>query len=214
MWARLAVACAVVARCGADVVGIDFGSEFMKAREPRPPPLVRKVRHCPRENSTGGAYRGRCSLGKRNGGKCVMFFSFLESKRAFLSLARFGFGTRRARRGMQKNGHTHTHVIKTSRARCARARVLSRRKTLLRARERARRDYQVALVQPGAPLEIVTNHISKRKSETAVSFVGGDRLFSSDASGMLSRKPDLTSALAASGTTTSRERERERERET
>ena len=49
---------------------------------------------------------------------------------------------------------------------------------------------KVALVQPGAPLEIVTNHVSKRKTETAVAFVRGERLFGSDAFGMLSRKPE------------------------
>ena len=45
-------------------------------------------------------------------------------------------------------------------------------------------------VQPGAPLEIVTNSVSKRKSETVVAFVRGERLFASDAFGTLSRKPD------------------------
>jgi len=49
---------------------------------------------------------------------------------------------------------------------------------------------KVALVQPGAPLEIVTNHVSKRKSDTVVAFVRGERLFASDAFGTLSRKPD------------------------
>ena len=49
---------------------------------------------------------------------------------------------------------------------------------------------KVALVQPGAPLEIVTNKVSKRKTETAVAFVRGERLFASDAYGMLSRKPE------------------------
>ena len=49
---------------------------------------------------------------------------------------------------------------------------------------------KVALVQPGAPLEIVTNHVSKRKTETSVAFVRGERLFGSDAYGMLSRKPE------------------------
>ena len=36
---------------------------------------------------------------------------------------------------------------------------------------------KVALVQPGSPLEIVTNTVSKRKSETVVAFVRGERLF-------------------------------------
>lgn len=53
---------------------------------------------------------------------------------------------------------------------------------------------KVALVQPGSPLEIVTNHFSKRKTDTAVAFVRGERLFGSDAMGMLSRKPELAYA--------------------
>jgi len=53
---------------------------------------------------------------------------------------------------------------------------------------------KVALVQPGSPLEIVTNHVSKRKTETALAFVRGERLFGSDAYGMLSRKPELAYA--------------------
>ena len=36
---------------------------------------------------------------------------------------------------------------------------------------------KVALVQPGSPLEIVTNTVSKRKSETVVACVRGERLF-------------------------------------
>jgi len=48
---------------------------------------------------------------------------------------------------------------------------------------------KIALVQPGAPLEIVTNHFSKRKTETVVAFVRGERFFGGDAYGMLSRKP-------------------------
>lgn len=57
---------------------------------------------------------------------------------------------------------------------------------------------KVALVQPGAPLEIVTNHFSKRKTETAVSFVRGERQFGSDAFGMLSRKPEQSYARLTS----------------
>ena len=53
---------------------------------------------------------------------------------------------------------------------------------------------KVALVQPGSPLEIVTNTVSKRKSETVVAFVRGERLFASDAYGSLSRKPEQSYA--------------------
>ncbi|KAJ8598827.1 hypothetical protein CTAYLR_010699 [Chrysophaeum taylorii] len=57
---------------------------------------------------------------------------------------------------------------------------------------------KVALVQPGAPLEIVTNEFSKRKTETAVAFVRGERQFGSDAYGMLSRKPEVSYARVTS----------------
>lgn len=53
---------------------------------------------------------------------------------------------------------------------------------------------KVAVVQPGTPLEIVTNYFSKRKTETVVAFVRGERQFGSDAYGMLSRKPELSYA--------------------
>merc|ERR1719484_521387 len=69
---------------------------------------------------------------------------------------------------------------------------------------------KVALVQPGSPLEIVTNTVSKRKSETVVAFVRGERLFASDAYGSLSRKPEqsyarLTEVLGRSETRPSTE---------
>ena len=57
---------------------------------------------------------------------------------------------------------------------------------------------KVALVKPGTPLEIVTNHFSKRKTETAVAFVRGERFFGSDAYGQLSRKPELAVARLSS----------------
>ena len=53
---------------------------------------------------------------------------------------------------------------------------------------------KVALVQPGSPLEIVTNTISKRKTEACISFDRGDRMFGADAFGLLSRKPQFTYA--------------------
>jgi hypoxia up-regulated 1 len=53
---------------------------------------------------------------------------------------------------------------------------------------------KVALVQPGAPLEIVTNFQSKRKTPTVISFYRGERMFGSDATALMARKPDLTFA--------------------
>lgn len=53
---------------------------------------------------------------------------------------------------------------------------------------------KVALVQPGAPLEIVTNFQSKRKTPTCISFYRGERMFGSDATALMARKPDLTFA--------------------
>mmetsp|Transcript_64308 Transcript_64308/g.178013 ORF Transcript_64308/g.178013 Transcript_64308/m.178013 type:complete len:229 (+) Transcript_64308:146-832(+) len=50
---------------------------------------------------------------------------------------------------------------------------------------------KVALVQLGVPLEIVTNTISKRKTDVAIMFDRGDRLFGSDVTGFLPRKPQL-----------------------
>merc|ERR1711871_644258 len=51
---------------------------------------------------------------------------------------------------------------------------------------------KVAIVQPGAPMEIVTNLQSKRKTPTAISFYRGERLFGADATAIIARKPDLT----------------------
>jgi len=48
---------------------------------------------------------------------------------------------------------------------------------------------KVALVQLKVPLEIVTNTISKRKTEVAIAFDRGERMFGSDAVGALTRKP-------------------------
>lgn len=51
---------------------------------------------------------------------------------------------------------------------------------------------KVAIVQPGAPMEIVTNLQSKRKTPTAISFYRGERMFGADATAIIARKPDLT----------------------
>lgn len=48
---------------------------------------------------------------------------------------------------------------------------------------------KVALVQRGAPLEIVTNMHSKRKTEQMVLFDAGARFYGADASSLLARKP-------------------------
>ena len=48
---------------------------------------------------------------------------------------------------------------------------------------------KVALVQRGAPLEIVTNMHSKRKTEQMILFDQGARLYGSDANSLLARKP-------------------------
>ena len=48
---------------------------------------------------------------------------------------------------------------------------------------------KVALVQRGAPLEIVTNMHSKRKTEQMILFDQGTRLYGSDASSLMARKP-------------------------
>jgi hypoxia up-regulated 1 len=53
---------------------------------------------------------------------------------------------------------------------------------------------KVALVQRGAPLEIVTNLHSKRKTEQMVLFDEGTRFFGADANGLLARKPTKTPA--------------------
>ena len=48
---------------------------------------------------------------------------------------------------------------------------------------------KVALVQRGAPLEIVTNFHSKRKTEQMILFDAGTRFYGADASSLLARKP-------------------------
>jgi hypoxia up-regulated 1 len=51
---------------------------------------------------------------------------------------------------------------------------------------------KVALVQRGAPLEIVTNLHSKRKTEHLILFDSGSRFYGADASSLLARKPFKT----------------------
>jgi hypoxia up-regulated 1 len=51
---------------------------------------------------------------------------------------------------------------------------------------------KVALVQRGAPLEIVTNMHSKRKTEQMILFDQGARFYGADASSLLARKPTQT----------------------
>lgn len=51
---------------------------------------------------------------------------------------------------------------------------------------------KVALVQRGAPLEIVTNLHSKRKTEQMILFDQGSRFYGADANGLLARKPTKT----------------------
>ena len=51
---------------------------------------------------------------------------------------------------------------------------------------------KVALVQRGAPLEIVTNLHSKRKTEQMILFDQGSRFYGADASSLLARKPTKT----------------------
>lgn len=51
---------------------------------------------------------------------------------------------------------------------------------------------KVALVQRGAPLEIVTNLHSKRKTEQMILFDQGTRFYGADANGLLARKPTKT----------------------
>lgn len=51
---------------------------------------------------------------------------------------------------------------------------------------------KVALVQRGAPLEIVTNMHSKRKTEQMVLFDEGTRFYGADADSLISRKPKQT----------------------
>ena len=47
---------------------------------------------------------------------------------------------------------------------------------------------KVALVAPGAPLEIVTNFHSKRKTPTAVTFYRGERMFGADSMALITLK--------------------------
>jgi hypoxia up-regulated 1 len=51
---------------------------------------------------------------------------------------------------------------------------------------------KVALVKRGAPLEIVTNLHSKRKTEQMILFDQGSRFYGADASSLLARKPTKT----------------------
>ena len=55
---------------------------------------------------------------------------------------------------------------------------------------------KVALVQPGSPLEIVTNFQSKRKTPNSISFYRGERMFGSDSIALMARKPELTFSKA------------------
>ena len=48
---------------------------------------------------------------------------------------------------------------------------------------------KVALVQPGKPLEIVSNFQSKRKTPTCITFYRGERSFGADSYALMSRKP-------------------------
>jgi hypoxia up-regulated 1 len=51
---------------------------------------------------------------------------------------------------------------------------------------------KVALVQRGAPLEIVTNLHSKRKTENMILFDASTRFYGADANSLYGRKPDKT----------------------
>ena len=51
---------------------------------------------------------------------------------------------------------------------------------------------KVAIVQPGAPLEVVTNFQSKRKTPLSITFYRGERMFGSDSLVLAARKPELT----------------------
>lgn len=51
---------------------------------------------------------------------------------------------------------------------------------------------KVALVQSGAPLEIVTNLHSKRKTEQMILFERGQRFYGADANALVQRKSQLT----------------------
>lgn len=54
---------------------------------------------------------------------------------------------------------------------------------------------KVALVQPGKPIEIVTNFQSKRKTPTCITFYKGERMFGSDSFALMPRKPELSFTL-------------------
>ena len=51
---------------------------------------------------------------------------------------------------------------------------------------------KVALVQRGAPLEIVTNLHAKRRTEQMVLFDAGTRFYGADANSLAARKPNKT----------------------
>lgn len=53
---------------------------------------------------------------------------------------------------------------------------------------------KVAIVQPGTPLEIVTNFQSKRKTPTCITFYRGERMFGSDSYALMARKPEVSFA--------------------
>lgn len=53
---------------------------------------------------------------------------------------------------------------------------------------------KVAIVQPGQALEIVTNFQSKRKTPVAITFYKGERMFGSDSTALMARKPELSFA--------------------
>mmetsp|Transcript_357 Transcript_357/g.348 ORF Transcript_357/g.348 Transcript_357/m.348 type:complete len:927 (+) Transcript_357:193-2973(+) len=53
-------------------------------------------------------------------------------------------------------------------------------------------NFKVAIVQPGDPLDIVTNFQSKRKTPSCVAFYRNERTFGSDATAIMGRKPELT----------------------
>lgn len=51
---------------------------------------------------------------------------------------------------------------------------------------------KIGIVQPGSPLEIVTNLQSKRKTPTCITFYRGERMFGADSYALMPRKPELT----------------------
>lgn len=53
---------------------------------------------------------------------------------------------------------------------------------------------KVAIVQPGTPLEVVTNFQSKRKTPTCLAFYRGERHFGADGYALIGRKPELSIA--------------------